>query len=216
MPGIDRDHWLDFAKDNVSKSIQRREDAATKLDDFLSWLWGIYTSIFALASLLGFMSNSLELLISVSQPILIIMLARFTCKMVLMPSINDSANADPNVVPEIIESFMIMVADKKKKLRMAIFGTIVSVISICFALIGYNVFDSNKEIKQKIQKEALKKELNDKTVKTIKAQQTINDSVKLENESYDLRMQNELKQRKLDCILSNNQKCVDTLKALEK
>ena len=34
MAGIDRDYWLDFAKDGVSNSIQNREKAAEKIDTF--------------------------------------------------------------------------------------------------------------------------------------------------------------------------------------
>ena len=34
MAGIDDSFWLDFAKDSVSKSIDRREQAAGKLDTF--------------------------------------------------------------------------------------------------------------------------------------------------------------------------------------
>ncbi|MFT3908257.1 MAG: hypothetical protein QM737_02430 [Ferruginibacter sp.] len=214
MAGIDRDYWLDFAKDSISKSIQRREDAATKLDEFLSWIWGIYTSIFALSSLLGYINNSMAQLIAVSQPILVIMLARFSCKLVLMPSVSDGVNADPNVVTEIIEGFSIIVADKKRKLKNAITATFISIFSICIALIGYNLLDTHKEIKQEIQLMKLKKELHDQAITPVKSQQSINDSIRLINEYYDAIILKELKMRKFDCIKTNNKPCLDSLKNL--
>ncbi|WP_118975954.1 hypothetical protein [Taibaiella koreensis] len=216
MPGIDRDYWLDFAKESVAKSIQSREDAAIKLDDFLAWLWGIYTSIFALASLLGYIGNDVSQLVAVSQPILVIMLARFACKMVLMPATSDNESADPNVVPEIIESFIIIVSRKKEKLRFAVVLTWISIFSLCFALVGYNLFDANKEIKLAIQQAKLKKELRDQAVAVQKQQQAINDSLKLINEFYEQAIQSEIKKRKLDCIRANDGRCLDSLKKWEK
>lgn len=216
MAGIDRDYWLDFAKDGIAKGIQSREDAAEKLDVFLTWVWGIYTSVFALASLLNYMSGSIWQLLFVSQPVLIIMLSRFACKMVEMPSMSDKANADPNVVPEIIDGYIIIVRDKKRKLRNAVLLTIVSILSLCAALVGYNVFDGDKEIKHAIQQKKLEKELHDQVIAPVKVQQTINDSIKSVNDYYDLQIQNVIKKRKLDCILDHDQKCLDSIKLLEK
>lgn len=216
MAIIDRDYWLEFARESVSKSIQTREDAATKLDEFLSWIWTIYTSIFALASLLGYVDNDIRQLLSISQPILFIMWARLACKIVAMPSVTDSQNADPNVVPEIIESFQLIVADKKRKLRWAVFLTFVSMFSICIALIGYNLFDSNKEIKINLQAAKLKKDLHDQNFVDPKSQQLTNDDLKLKNDFLDLSIQNEIKRRKLECVKTNDQKCLDSLKMIEK
>jgi hypothetical protein len=216
MAGIDRDYWLDFAKDGVSKGIQSREDAAEKLDTFLTWVWGIYTSIFALASLLNYMSGSIWQLVFVSQPVLIIMLSRFACKLVQMPSLGDKANADPNVVPEIIDGYILIVKDKKRKLRNAVLLTLVSILSICIALVGYNLFDADKDIKHSIQQMKLEKELHDQVIAPVKPQQTLNDSIKSVNDYYDLQVQNEIKRRKLGCMLNHDQKCLDSIKLLEK
>lgn len=216
MAAIDRDYWLDFARENVSKSIQSREDAATKLDDFLSWLWTIYTSIFALGSLLGYISNNVQQLVAVSLPVLVIMLARLFCKMVSMPSITGAATADPNVVPEIIEGFVLIVADKKRKLRIAVTWTIFSILSICIALTGYNLFDGNRELKREIETAKLKKDLSTQAITVTRPQQQQNDSVKLMNDYYDYCIQNELKKRKFDCIQTGSQECADKVNAMSK
>ena len=130
MAGIDRDYWLDFAKDGVSKSIESREKAADRLDTFLTWIWGIYTSVFALASLFNFVSSNIWQLIWIGQPILIIMLSRYFCTLVSMPSSNDDSQmgADPNDVASIIDSFKLIVADKKRKLEIAKWATLISII----------------------------------------------------------------------------------------
>ena len=218
MAGLDRDYWLDFAKEGVSKSIESREKGAEKLDSFLMWIWGIYTSVFTLASLLNYVSTNIYQLIFVAQPILIIMLSRFFCAMVSMPSTNNDENmlADTNDVASIIDSFKIIVASKKKKLLIAKISTIVSIISICAALVGYNYFDPDKQLKREIQTTKLQKELHDQSVLPVKAQQSLNDSLKVINDFYDLQMQNSIKKKKLKCIENNDQKCLDTLKTLEK
>lgn len=218
MAGIDRDYWLEFAKNGVSQSIGNREKAAEKLDTFLTWIWGIYTSVFALASLFNFVSSNVWQLIWVAQPILIIMLARYFCTIVSMPSSNDDdkISADPNDVASIIDSFILIVKDKKKKLQVAKLFTLISIISITTALVGYNYCDPDKLIKQKIQTLKLEKDLNSQKIIKVKSQQILNDSLKSVNDFYDFKMQNILKKRKLECIKKNDIKCLNNIKLLEK
>lgn len=218
MAGIDRDCWLDFAKDGVFKSIESREKAADKLDTFLGWTWIVYTSIFALGSLLNFVSSNIWQLFWLAQPILIIMLARYFCVVVSMPSTNndDSVRADPNDVASIIDSFKLIVDDKRKKLKVAKIFTFISILSITAALVGYNYCDPDKKLKQEIQSAKLKKELDNQEVAKPKMQQSINDSIKLVNDFYDNQIQNTIKRRKLDCITKGDVKCLDTLKLLDK
>jgi len=218
MAGIDRDYWLDFAKDGVSQSIGNREKAAEKLDTFLTWIWGIYTSVFALASLFNFVSSNIWQLIWVAQPILIIMLARYFCTIVSMPSTNndEKISADPNDVASIIDSFKLIVQDKKKKLEVAKFFTLISILSLTASLVGYNYYDPNKAIKQELQTKKLQKEISTQEVVKTKAQQSINDSIKSINDYYDYQIQNILKQRKLNCIKTNDSRCLDSLKLLDK
>jgi len=218
MAGIDRDYWLDFAKDGVSNSIQNREKAAEKLDSFLTWIWGIYTSVFALASLFNFVSSNIWQLIWVAQPILIIMLARYFCTIVSMPSSNndDKISADPNDVASIIDSFKLIVQDKKKKLEVAKLFTLISILSLTASLVGYNYCDPNKAIKQELQTQKLKKEISTQEVVKTKVQQSINDSIKSINEFYDYQIQNVIKKKKLKCVENGDTKCIDTLKLFEK
>ncbi len=217
MAGIDRDYWLDFAKDGVSNSIQNREKAAEKLDTFLTWIWGIYTSVFALASLFNFVSSNVWQLIWVAQPILIIMLARYFCTIVSMPSANndEKISADPNDVASIIDSFKLIVQDKKKKLKVAKFFTLISILSLTASLIGYNYCDPNKSIKQELQAQRLKKEISTQEVVKIKPQQSVNDSIQSINLYYDYKIQNLIKKKKLKCVENGDGKCLDSLKLLE-
>lgn len=216
MAGIDRDYWLDFAKEGVSKSIESREKAADKLDTFLGWTWLVYTSIFALGSLLNFVSSNIWQLVWLAQPILIIMLARYFCAIVSMPSTNDDdkVSADPNDVASIIDSFKLIVKYKKTKLQVAKVFTFISIFSITAALVGYNYCDPDKILKQQIQTLKLKKDLSNQEVIKPKQQTTINDSIKAVNDFYDYQIQNVIKTRKLDCIKKSDVKCLDTLKLL--
>ncbi len=218
MAGIDRDYWLDFAKDGVTKSIESREKAADKLDTFLTWVWGIYTTVFALASLLNYVSTNICQLIFVAQPILIIMLSRYFCTMVSMPSTNndDESLADPNDVASIIDGFKIIVDNKKKKLGVAKIFTLISIISLSVALVGYNFYDPDKQLKREIQLTKLQKDLNNQKIIPLKLQQSENDSIKIDNEFYDLQLQNLLKKKKINCFRNNDLKYYDTLKNFEK
>lgn len=214
MAGIDSDYWLDFAKDGVSKSIENREKAAEKLDTFLFWIWSIYTSIFALASLLNFISSNIWQLVLVTQPILIIMLSRYFCANVSIPSTNNTGtSADPSDIPDIIKCYKNIVTEKERKLQTAKIFTFISMASLILAIAGYNYCDPDKALKQDIQTMKLKKELN--SLEFVKVQQKINDSIKSLNEYYDYQIQNILKQKKLECIESGDIKRLESLKLFE-
>lgn len=147
MAGITRDYWLDYAMTNVSNSIVSRENAAKRLDDFLFYVWGVYTMVFALGSALQFLSSSIAQLIVVIQPVFVIMLSRFFCVYVSMPG---SVKADPNVVTEIIYAHTKIVSIKRRRLRNAIIATVISMLSLCAALAGYNALDPNLKLKNSI------------------------------------------------------------------
>jgi hypothetical protein len=217
MAGIDRDYWLEFAKEEVTNSIANRERSAEKLDLFLAWVWGIYTSIFVLASFLNLLSSNIWQLISVAQPILIIMLARFYCTIVSMPSTNDdqSVSADPNDVASIIDGFKLIVKDKKRKLRYAKLLSLLSIFSLTASLIGYNYFDSTKAIKYEFQVKKLKKDINSQEIVVISDLEKINDSIELATKNINFQILNKIKKKELDCILNENFDCLDSLKILK-
>ena len=202
MACIDRDFWLDFAKESIVKAIETREKAADKLDTFLMWLWGIYTGIFTLASLLNYVSSDVWQLIFVAPPVLIIMISRFFCLVVAIPGTQSGKNAyaDPNVVASIIDSYQITVEKKRKQLLVAKIAAFISILSICLALFGYNYFDPDKSIKQKIQAAKLNKELKGEISVPVRSQQNINDSLRLMNEYYDLQFQIITKQNQIKSI----------------
>jgi hypothetical protein len=215
--GIDIDYWLNFAKVRVTQNIENIEKDADKLDTILIWTWGIYISIFALASIFDFLSSNIWQLIFVALPIFIIMLSRYLCTMVSLPSPKtDKISANPNDVPSIVDSYNFIITDKKKKLKVAQIFTLISIFSIMIALVSYNYLDPNKDIKKEIKIMKLKKDLSNQEIVKVKAQQNINDSINSFNEYYSYQIQNILLQRKLKCIENDDTTCFKALKLFEK
>jgi hypothetical protein len=215
--GIDIDFWLNFAKGRVSQNIENIEKDADKLDTFLIWTWGIYTTIFALASIFDFLSSNIWQLLFMALPILIIMLSRYLCTMVSLPSPEtDKISANPNDVPSIVDSYNFIITDKKKKLKVAQIFTLISIFSIMIALVSYSYLDPNKDIKQEIKVMKLKKNLSEQEIVEVKAQKQINDSINSLNEYYGYRIQNILLQRKLKCIENDDTSCFKAIKLFEK
>lgn len=155
MAANNSDFWLDYVEKSITESRESRDKAAERLDTFLKWVWGIYTSVFALASIFDYLSNSIIQLILVVQPIIIIIIARFYCTLVSMPG---SASADPAVVEEIKKAHKQIVQRKIRKLNHALIAAIISIVSLCVALIGYNISDPSRDIKAEIQQLELEKE----------------------------------------------------------
>jgi len=155
MAGITREYWLEYAKSNVTGSIESRVKAGERLDTFLSWVWSIYTGIFALGMMLQYLVCSPGRLIILAQPILVIMFARFFCVYVGMPG---SSAADPNAVEEIIKAHVEITSKKMRRLKVAIIATVISILSICVALVGYNLMDPDLSLKRELTTLKLKKD----------------------------------------------------------
>lgn len=217
MAGIDIDLWINFAKGRISQNIENIEKDADKLDTFLIWTWSVYTTIFALASILDFLSSNIWQLIFVALPILVIMVSRYKCTKVSLPSPEiDKISAYPNSVPSIIDSYKFIITDKKRKLNVAKKYILFSIASIMIALVSYSYLDPNKDIKQEIKTMKLNKDLSNQVIIKVKAQQNINDSIKSLNEYYSFQIQNILLQRKLECIENNDTSCFQAVKLFEK
>jgi len=147
---IDDEFWLKYQKDGITKSLASKEKAAARLDTILVSIWAIYTGIFATANLLNLVGSNFCQLIWVSQPILIIMLAKLLCNLVLTPSCDDKDIAYINDVASIIESYKKMISNAKKDLKVAIGSTLISILSIILAIVGYNQCDPNKKINEEL------------------------------------------------------------------
>ena len=167
---IDDEFWLKYSKDGISKNLESKEKAAARLDTLLISIWGVYTSIFALANLFNFVSSNIWQLIWISQPILIVMLAKFLCTLVLIPRCDNQDIAYINDVASIIESYKKMISNAKRELKMAIWATLISIISVIVAIVGYNQCDPNKKIKEELQTLKIEKEIiaNKQEINTIK------------------------------------------------
>lgn len=156
---IDDEFWLKYSKDGITKSLASKEKAAARLDTILVSVWAVYTGIFATASLFKLVNSNLCQLIWVSQPIFVIILAKFICTLVLIPSCDDKDIAYLNDVASIIESYKKMISNAKKELRVATYATFISIFSIIFAIIGYNQCDPNKKINEELQTLEKEKEI---------------------------------------------------------
>ncbi len=216
MGQINNDFWLEFAKERASQSIKSRENAADKLDTFLQWIWGIYIGIFALASFFDAISSNIWLMICVVQPILVLMIARYFCHRVSMPNIVKEGKFTTPVddVQNIIDTFKLIVEDKKKKMIVARFLTLISILSLMISLVGYNYCNPEKTLKQQIKIAALEKELYLNRSALPKKQSVINDSINLVNLYLDAQIQHIIKQKMLECIQNGNKKCIDSITKL--
>ncbi len=158
MTTLDRDFWLTYARNNVIESIENRNKAAKAIDTFLLWIWLIYTSIFALGSFFDQLSSDLTHLITVAQPIFFIMLARWFCLWVQMPT---SIKADPQVMEEIMDGYIEIVKSKKNRLKLALGSSLFAILSLTFALISFSHFDPNRRISTDIEQLELSRSLRE-------------------------------------------------------
>src|ERR1051325_1358259 len=128
-------YWLKFAKDHVSNAITARDDAANKLDGFLTVVWGIYTAAFTAAVAFGNVSATSKIIMIL--PVIIIPVAKFLCIHVQLPV---PVNFYPNV-PDSIEQdgYAVIIRRKNSILLLAKFISFLSAISIGLAIFVYKM-----------------------------------------------------------------------------
>jgi len=207
LAGIDDNYWIDYVKKSITESRNSRDKAAERLDTFLKWLWGIYTSVFALASIFDYLSNSITQLIFIILPIILIIVARYFCTRVSMPDVN---KVHANNVEEIIEEHNAILESKQKRLRWALIFTIISIVSLSVALVVYSLFDPNRDIKAEIRQLELEKE---KVENSIMPLQSKVDTLKQMDLFYDLQLKIIKNKEKYDSIVQENPELAESLNA---
>ncbi len=212
MAGIDRDFWLEYAKNGVLGNITSTEAAAKNLDTFLMVLWTIFTTAFAVASFLDALSGTWWQIVLVGLPILVIMVARYYCTLVSLPSFKDGVEADPNIVEEIIDSYIIISHDKKNRLKIANQLTLVAILSVFIALVGYNQLDPNRAIKDKIKLNKLLKDEKD-TYKLTDTSALLRSNLHTKdiNDNLDKQSDSIIKSKKLEFLKGSDKKYFDSL-----
>jgi hypothetical protein len=66
-PTVDHQYWFDFSKKLLDGAIERRDDAADRLQKLVVWLWGIYTGAAAIGFTLAKNKLSPELTLLVGS-----------------------------------------------------------------------------------------------------------------------------------------------------
>jgi len=134
---IDDQYWLRFAKDQISIAIKSRDEAALKLDNFLSVTWSIYTATFTVGMILGSITQSLCLKAFFCFPVFIIPLVKLICIETQLPkSVSFYSN-----IPESIEHscYISILRHKNRMLNLAKIGAVISVFSISIALFLFKI-----------------------------------------------------------------------------
>jgi hypothetical protein len=128
---VDDQFWLDYAGDMVKGAVDRRDQAADKLQAYVAWLWPIFTA----GTSLGFAFAKLNtdwyvvLLVVVTQIGLLV--AYGLCVLVRMPVDSSIVTSSPET---IMAAYSRTVYQKRKRLHVALVATGLGVALMGFAL----------------------------------------------------------------------------------
>ena len=130
---VDDQFWLDYAGDLVKTAVDRRDQAADKLQAYVAWLWPIFTASTALGFAFGKLKADYWLvgLIVVAQVSLI--LGYGACVLVRLPVDTSIVAGSPEV---IMSAYTRTVESKRIRLRWALGVVVVGVILMSVSL-GY-------------------------------------------------------------------------------
>lgn len=129
---IDDQFWLKFAKDHVAGALAARDEAAGKIDTFLSWVWTVYTAVFAAGVAFNVIGTDMSTRIIMALPVVLLPLARYVCVAVLLPVETTFAT---NVIEKIkSDGYATILKRKNSLLNRAKFAAVLSVLSIAAAI----------------------------------------------------------------------------------
>ncbi len=145
---IDDAYWLKFAKDHVTNAIKMRDEAADKLDNFLTAVWALYTTAFTTAVLIGIITEKPFLKFLMALPVIIIPIAKFFCIQVQLPVL---VNFYPNMPTSIEQDgYAKIVRRKSYYIKLATAFSFLSALSIGIALFVFKMNDYKKPDDYKI------------------------------------------------------------------
>lgn len=174
-------YWLKYAKEKFDSSIKSRDEAASKLETFSTFLWTTYTAAFAIAAAFNTISDNPWKIIILVLPIILLLMTKYLCTYVQMPVDTDIDTVDPD---KIANAHAEIVHRKIIRLRFAVVFSFVSTISLISSLITYKIPDKNETISSLREKAEEQNAVNDQ-LKTLKLYYEINNEyLKAKTDSY--------------------------------
>lgn len=130
-PLIDDRYWFEFSKEMVQSAPSCRNEAATKLQTLIVWLWGIYTASATVGIALSKTSYPTAIILLIASPSAILILAYWAAAWVQMPI---QAEFDPRMPKDIKEAYLKGVKAKNRRLNFSIFLSFLSSVLVAFAI----------------------------------------------------------------------------------
>lgn len=129
---VDDQYWLDEAKTIVDAAQAKPEEAATRLQTFIGWLWGIYTAATAVGFALSTKHLTFEATMLIAAGSVALIVVYFLCVWVGMPIY---AEFDPRSPTEIANAYTHSLQEKRDRLQVTIAMAVVASGIVSFALL---------------------------------------------------------------------------------
>lgn len=130
-PAVNAQYWFDISKQMVGNATSSRNDAASKLQSAIVWLWSIYTAGAAIGIALSGKAFSLPVTLLIASPSAMLIAAYWVALWVLMPS---DLHFDPKIPVDIKRAYLEGLRAKKWKLKLAEALSFVSAFLVAVAL----------------------------------------------------------------------------------
>jgi hypothetical protein len=130
-PTVDHQYWFNLSKEMVQSAASSRNDAATKLQNAVVWLWSIYTASAAIGIALSTKAFSLPVTLLIASPSAVLIAAYWVALWVQMPI---DVHFDPREPADIKRAYMEGVNVKHRKLKVAVALSLASAFFVAAAL----------------------------------------------------------------------------------
>lgn len=139
VPQVDDAFWFDYSKKLVENAIERRDQAAGKLQKLVLWLWGIYTGSAAIGFSLSEKDLSLEVTLLVASASASLIAVYWGTFWVQMPIRTDSF--DPRSPDEISSAYLSSLVNKDLRLKVTLVLSIIAAVMVSVSLLATSVSD---------------------------------------------------------------------------
>lgn len=139
VPQVDDAFWFDYSKKLIENAIERRDQAAAKLQKLVLWLWGIYTGSAAIGFSLSEKDLSLGVTLLVASASASLIAVYWGTFWVQMPIRTDSF--DPRSPDEISSAYLSSLEKKDSRLKLTLVLSIIAAVMVSVSLLATSVSD---------------------------------------------------------------------------
>jgi len=143
IPKVGDQYWLNYAETIVNSGVEKRDKAASTIQTFAAWLWGIYTASAAVGFVLAGKDLAFWPTLIIAMGSVSLIAVYWGTVWVQMPV---PVEFDPRSPDDIIRVYVTNVVNKGRRLNITLGLSVLATLAVSAALVAASMARPNKSV----------------------------------------------------------------------